>query len=65
MNKFINCDKSDCTAYRVTASDKGICIALAEKCKGTCVFYKSDPDGSKVEKIENDIKIYSNGGTKK
>lgn len=63
MNKFINCEKSDCTAYRVAGNGKGICIALSESCKGACVFYKPDPDGSKVEKIENDIKRY--GGNKK
>ena len=65
MNKFITCEKTDCTAYRVTANNKGICIALSESCKGACVFYKSDPDGSKIKQIENDIKIYANGGTNK
>lgn len=63
MHKFINCEKTDCTAYRVTASEKGICIALSEKCKGACVFYKPDPYGSIAEQIENDIKKY--GGDKK
>ena len=63
MNKFINCEKTDCTAYRVTDNGKGICIALSESCKGVCVFYKSDPDGSKIQQIENDIKKY--GGKEK
>ena len=62
MNKFIECKKRDCSAYRVTGVGKGICIALSEPCKNNCVFYKKDPDGSIQKQIEKDIKNYYKGG---